>query len=340
MSHKRKYPLKDGRELEVVRMTYPIGPGDRMRIIELLQQEWPRTDVDWLQSMRGAYSDTLRTQVALGMVDDDLVATASIAFASDRPEVGVVEDVMTREDFRGLGIASILTEQLVQTAWKAGCRVVYLGNALRQVSVYEKIEFRRLYGAIMRRPSPVEKEPEKRFYAPGQATTVREANWGDLPAVACLMAQPMESLSLDFSRGLVSPRYAPPIRCVSNFTALWYGVQALGGLMLTLVGEGPHRILGLASMTPGPAPLRHHSAVLDALAHDAYTDGLNPLLKQLVETAGEKGIRLLQAFVAASDHLKAETFRSVGLSPVATLPEAIRLNDSPVDAILMQRRLN
>ena len=49
--------------MEVVHLTYPIGPADRMGIIELLQQEWARTDVDWLQSMRGAYSRTLRTQV-------------------------------------------------------------------------------------------------------------------------------------------------------------------------------------------------------------------------------------------------------------------------------------
>ena len=55
--------------MEVVHLTYPIGPADRMGIIELLQQEWARTDVDWLQSMRGAYSRTLRTQVALARVD-------------------------------------------------------------------------------------------------------------------------------------------------------------------------------------------------------------------------------------------------------------------------------
>ena len=35
---------------------------------------------------------------------------------------------MTRKDFRGLGIAATLTEGLVQLAWKAGCRVVYLGQ--------------------------------------------------------------------------------------------------------------------------------------------------------------------------------------------------------------------
>ena len=211
--------------MEVVHLTYPIEPADRMGIIELLQQEWARTDVDWLQSMRGAYSRTLRTQVALARVDGHAVGTASIAFPCERPQVGVVEDVMTRKDFRGLGIAATLTEGLVQRAWKAGCRVVYLGNTLRQLSVYEKIGFRRLYGAVMRRAAPGETEPEKEFFAPGQETTVRPATWGDLPGVACLMAQPMESLCLDFLRGLVSPpvRAAPALRVELHRGLVWRG---------------------------------------------------------------------------------------------------------------------
>lgn len=338
MSQSERVTLKDGRQMEVVRLTYPIGPADRMGIIELLQQEWARTDVDWLQSMRGAYAQTLRTQVALARVDGHAVGTASMAFACDRPRVGVVEDVMTREDFRGLGIAATLTEGLVQRAWEAGCRVVYLGNSPRQVSVYEKIGFRRLYGAVMRRAAPGETEPEKDFFAPGQQTSVRPANWGDLPGVACLMAQPMESLCLDFLRGLVSPRYAPPLRCVSNFTSLWYGMETLGGAMLALEGEDPHRVLGLGSITPGPAPLRGHSAVIDALAHDNYPQGVKHLLDRLVETARQKGIALLQAYAAATDSSKVEHFRAVGLTPVAMLPEAIRLKDRPVDAILLQGR--
>ena len=324
--------------MEVVQQVYPIAPADRMVIIELLQQEWARTDVDWLQSMRGAYCQHLRTRVALARVGGDAVGTASIAFACERPQVGVVEDVMTREDFRGLGIAATLTEGLVQQAWKAGCRVVLLGNSPRQASVYEKIGFRRLFGAVMRRPAPGETEPETDFFAPGQQTTVRPANWGDLPGVACLMAQPMESLCLDFLRGLVSPRHAPPLRCVSNFTSLWYGVEALGGSMLTLEGEDPHRVLGLGSITPGSAPLRGHSAVIDVLAHDNYAQGARDLLKRLVETARQKGIALLQAYAAATDSAKVEHLRSVGLTPVAMLPEAIRLNGRPVDVTLLQGR--
>ena len=127
---------------------------------------------------------------------------------------------------------------------------------------------------------------------------------------------------------------------MSNFTSLWYGVEAVGGSMLTLEGEDPHRVLGLGSITPGPAPLRGHSAVIDALAHDHYAQGERDLLDRLVETARQKGITLIQAYAAATDSGKVEHLRGVGLTPVATLPEAIRLNGRPVDVTLLQSRLN
>ena len=127
---------------------------------------------------------------------------------------------------------------------------------------------------------------------------------------------------------------------MSNFTSLWYGVEAVGGSLLTLEGEDPHRVLGLGSITPGSAPLRGHSAVIDALAHDNYAQGIRDLLDRLVETARQKGIAMLQAYAAATDSAKVEHLRAVGLTPVAMLPEAIRLGDRPVDVTLLQCRLN
>ena len=80
MRQNKTVALKDGRELEVATLVYPIEPNERIRLIEFLQQEWERSDVDWLQSMRGVYSDTLQTQVILGLVGGHLVGTASSAF--------------------------------------------------------------------------------------------------------------------------------------------------------------------------------------------------------------------------------------------------------------------
>jgi len=340
MHQNKTVVLKDGRQLELTLLVYPIESHERMRLIEFLQQEWERSDVDWLQSMRGAYSETLQTQVVLGLVGGHLVGTASSAFPSERPEVGVIEDVMTCRDFRGLGIAAILTDHLVQIAWATGCRVVYLGNTPRRFSVYEKIGFERISGAIMRQPNPSQLDPERDFYVLGQKTTIRPTSWGDMPGVACLMAQPLEGLVVDFSRGLISSRYVPPVRCVSNFTVLWYGGQAEGKVVLTLAGDCTHRVLGFASMTPGPAPLRGHSAVIDAVTHDNYADALCSLLDKLVVTARQRKIKLLQAYVAMVDLHKEEHFRTAGFSTTAILPETIQLDGKMLDVRLMQRHLS
>ena len=53
-----------------------------------------------------------------------------------------------------------------------------------------------------------------------------------------------------------------------------------------------------------------------------------------------QGIALVQAYAAATDSAKVEHLRAVGLTPVATLPEAIRLGDRAVDVTLLQGRLS
>ena len=74
------------------------------------------------------------------------------------------------------------------------------------------------------------------------------------------------------------------------------------------------------------------------VVQQVYAQGARDLLNRLVETARQKGIALLQAYAAATDSAKVEHLRSVGLTPVAMLPEAIRLNGRPVDVTLLQGR--
>src|SRR5262249_44315883 len=143
----------------------------------------------------------------------------SVYFPRTTPEVCCVADVVTHPKRRGLGIAAHLTERVVQEAFRAGCRVAYLGNKPKPHSVYEKIGFVRIRGAMMRRAAEGHADCETNFYATGQAVTVRPAVWGDLPGVACLMAQPLDCLIVDYLRGLVSLRHVEPLRCVSNFTS-------------------------------------------------------------------------------------------------------------------------
>ena len=169
---------------------YPVDVATRTQLIDLLQQVFSRSDVDWLQSMRGIYSDVLTTCQLVGHLEGFPVGSATVAFAVDQPEVCVIEDVMTLPAARGQGIARALTEQVVKIGFDAGCRLAYLGNAPTVSSVYEHVDFTRIRGVFMRREAPGCAGHETRIFTPGQAMDVRETNWGDLPGVVCLMAQP------------------------------------------------------------------------------------------------------------------------------------------------------
>ena len=331
--------LKDGRDLAVTIYTYPIARADQMKLIALLQTEWDRSDLDWLPSMRGAYAQTLRSQVALGSIDGQPVGTTMVGYAVQDPEVCLIENVITHPDWRGRGIAAGLTDLVVDLGFAAGCRVAFLGNAPNPHSVYLRCEFVRLSGAMMRRPSPGAEDCEADFYRKGQRTSIRQTTWGDMPAVACLMAQPMDCIVADYPRGLASIEQVPPVRCASNFTTMWYEVAARQGTMLTLGGEKPHRALGVGTLTPGPPPIRNHVAAIDLILHDNYADQAAVLLDRLIDEARHRKLDTVEAHVARDDARKTEWFTSAGLIEVATLSRRLRLNGRLLDVVVLQADL-
>ena len=330
--------LKDGRELGVEVFTYPIEPFQRVRIIDLIQVEWPRTDVDWLQSMRGCYADVLTIQTALGSFDGEAVATASVAYPKNDPEAGIVMDVVTAPGARRLGVARTITDALVSRAFAAGCRVVHLGNMPAGPSVYETIGFERLGGVFMRRPAVAGSEPEKDFFAAGQRASIRVANWGDLPGMVCLHAQPLNCALLNHRIGLVSRRFFQPTRAVGSFTVIAHAVESAQGVLLGLVGESQHRVLGYGTLVPGPRPAQGHRAEIDICLHDAYASHGREMVAHLIHEGRKQNIEIFEAGLAETDSTKLEWFTSNGFCSVAQLQDRLLLRDRSVDILLLEKR--
>jgi GNAT superfamily N-acetyltransferase len=331
--------LRDGRTLEVEERTYPIPSAKRTELVDLLQQEWPRTDVDWLQSMRGVYAADLVTRALLAACDGRAVATASLAYPKDQPEVCVIEDVMTVPEFRGYGIARILTARLVDLGFAAGCKVAYLGNVPTPRPVYEKVGFVRLSGVFMRRPAPGHESYESEAFAAGQPLEIREANWGDLPSFACFMAQPMEDCLAHYGQGLTSTRYAPARRCVSAFTSVKYETEGRGGVMLVLAGTRfRHRLMGFAGAVPGAGPLLADTARLDVAVHDHAREHGPALLAKLLEWCAARKMAAAEALIVATD-AKLRWFEDAGFGRAAVIPGAIRLATGPCDLIMVRKML-
>ena len=340
MQDQPDFSLPDGRRLRIELWTLPIPPQRQAELIALYRTEWNKTDFDWLDAMNGDYSDTLVIQAAIARLDADPVATASVYYPVREPQVALIGNVLTHRDCRGLGIARRLTDRAARQAFAAGCRVCYLGATRSQRSLYLHCGFEWVSGGVMRRPAPDGEAYEAEAFAPGQATAVRGAVWADMPGLACLLAQPAECLVADYPRGLYSTRYVPMTRCVSNFPAIWYDVQARGGVMCVLAGANPHRILGFGSLTPGPGAARRHRAVIDAAAHDHYGESAKAVIDWLIARCPELGIRAAEAYVASTDKQKAAWFASAGFRPAAELPRKLHVDGRDIDVTVLERSLS
>ena len=277
--------LDDGSSLDVRFLRYPLSWTNQATVIDLWRTEWEETGFDWLPWLNGACAGELVTETAVASSDNSAVATATVAYPVREPETCAVMNVVTRKSHRRLGIAHRLTDLIVDRAFRAGCTSAYLGNVPTPHSSYEKCGFVRLAGVFMRRARPETPDPEVSLFAAGQKTTVRSANWGDIPGHAALVAQPLDTLVLDYPRGLISAKHLAPERGLSQFAAVWYGSRRAGGDMHALVGDTAHRVLGFGSLTPGPGSARHWLADVDFVCHGHYADDAPTLVRSLIDAA-------------------------------------------------------
>ena len=331
--------LPDGQTMQLSLWTYPVAFPVQAELIQLWRTEWDKTDFDWLSAMNGDYSDTLTIQTIIGRVGGVAAGTASTYFAVDRPEVSLVGNVLTDSTHRRLGIGCHLTDAVVRASFATGCKVCYLGTTRSSRCVYLNCGFDWVSGGVMRRAAPGAADPEPDLFAPGQQSSIRAANWSDMPAMAVLVAQPLDCVAIDYPRGLLSPKHAPMNRCVSNFPVVYYNVLAQGGSMCVLAGEGSGRTLGFGSLTPGPGSGRRHLAVLDAVTHDHYLDRFDSLVTWLLQQAANIGVQTVQAMAAYGDHHKLEGFCRGGFEPIEELPDRLRLDGNSIAVTVLERTL-
>ena len=330
------YQLKDGRSLNTAVLTCPIPISEQMTLIQLWQTEWDHTDLDWMQSMNGAYSETLKIQSVIGRIGDSPAGTATVYYPCKDPEVCVVGSVLTHPDFRSLGIAARLVEEVLELAFAAGCRVSFLGTTPNPKSVYLRCGFQWHNGGVMWRAASGFSDCESQFFAAGQNTSIREAMWGDLPATSCFVSQPLDCLVIDYPRCLLSGKYVELRRCVSNFPIVRDNVTERGGAMCMLIGESAHRVLGFGTLTPGPATEQRHKAVIDVTVHDNYEACVPDMLEWLRDAATRHKIEKVQAYVAQPDEKKRRWFQNIGLSPIASLPGQLSVNGEMTDVTVLE----
>ena len=321
---------------EITQHVYPAEPAEQQDLIRLWRSEWSHTDYDWVAALHGDYSTTLTIVSLIARVDGRPVASATVNFAKKSPEVCLLGNVVTLEPFRRQGVGVALTNAAVDYGFQSGCQVAYLGSSRLRGNVYERSGFKRLAGYIMRRSASESGCCEGKWFEAGQATTIRSAVWGDMPGLVSLLVQPLQSAVIDYPRGLMSIKYADPVRCVSAFAVVHDQVEQRGGVMLILASRKGSRVFGLGTLTPDPAPGREHRAVVDVTTHDEYHKHMGEMLNRLHEEAVHRDIKVLRACVAAGDTVKASALSQAGFQLVVRRSDHFRIRRGTQDALLME----
>ncbi len=325
-------------DLTLESLHYPLTPATQSELIRLLRTEWTRTDYDWLEAMSGDYGEALAITSVLARRQGEPLATGTVHFTRQHPEIAVIGGVLTHRNHRDRGLAGRVLEVVLAHVQKAGCKVCLLGTARKPHNVYAHHGFAWQNGSVMRKTFDAPGF-ESDYFAADQPAKIRPANWGDLPGLTLLVTQPVATVCLDYPRGLLSGRYVTLERCLSNFPALWYETAARGGLLAVLAGPKTGRVFGCGSLTRSPGAGRSHTAVIDFATHDNYETQLPELLAHLLAGARELGIRQVQAGIAAGDETKLCALRAAGFSEIARLPAALKLNRETQDVILLGRPL-
>ena len=328
----------DEAELELETLAYPLSPAAQTDLIRLLRSEWTRTDYDWLEAMHGDYGEALAITSVLARRQGEPVSTATIHFARHHPEVAVLGGVLTDRDHRDRGLAGRVIEVALAQAKTAGCKVCLLGTARKPHNVYMRHGFAWQNGSVMRRSFGAA-DFEQEYFAAGQPAEIRPANWGDLPGLTLLVTQPLATVCLDYPRGLLSGRYLPLERCLSNFPVLWYETAARGGLLSVLAEPRTARVFGFGSATRAPGSGRGHTATIDFATHENYEAQLPELLDQVLAGCRQRGIKQTQAFIAAGNDAKFRGLRAAGFAEIGKLAAALKLGREMHDVVLLGKSL-
>ena len=333
--------LRDGSELAMHTFIAPIEASVRRELKAVLQSEWADGDLHWDATMAGEYADSLTMVTCAGMRNGRMAGTATTAYAAQEMEVGVVCDVVTLAEFRGLGIARAVTQVVTDHFFSQGGRALYLGTGREESAgrVYQRVGFEWFHGGVMRNLPAQSADFDDDYFAPGQATSIRGAQWGDMPGVTALFTRPYEALAGDYGRGMFSSRYADQGRCVSNFPHIYYDVTDKQGSCQVLIGETAHRVLGLASITPIDGAPRRHVGQLEIMTHEAHHEH-GPALLQATAKAGQAlGMRRAVAYVPTMDAAKRQWMRQAGAEEVGILHGQVQLKDQSVDVEMFESEL-
>lgn len=304
------------------------------RITGLTQWTFGGEDFSSRKVLGGCYAESADVLLHLGFVGEELAGTTIAITGKAYPGLGLIADVVTLPEYRGLGIAGRLCDAATDEFKRNNGNWLLLGtsedNARR---LYQRAGFQLHTGNVMIRHRD-QAFSLNRYWGTGEGeATIRPAEWGDLPRLVMLYTSELPWPVSHWQRELLSSAFAPQVRAVSSAGPTWHlTVEAGGAWFVAETREGA--IVGAATLTRGGTPLSQHAAVVDLAVHPDYLAHADGLLAAAVEKAGNLQLTSLTAYVSAGHEDQCAVFAGAGFTRSGSIPGALRINDRSVDAAI------
>jgi len=301
------------------------------RIIGLTQWTFGGEDFSGQKVLRGDYADSSDVLLCLGFHEDELAGTTIGIMGKDYPGLGLIADVTTLPEYRGLGIAGQLCDAATEYFKRNHGNWLLLGtNEENARRIYERAGFTEHVGNVMIW-NPAGDELSSAYW--GTATEdvkIRSAEWGDLPRLVMLYTCDLLWPVSHWQRDLVSSAFAHQARAVSSAGPTWHLTAEAGGSW-NVAENRDGAIVGAVTLTRGGTPLTQHAAVVDLAVHPAYVSVSDVLLKAALDDARERKITSLSAYVSSQHKDQCAVFTSAGFTQCGRIPGALRYEDQSVD---------
>ena len=244
-----------------------------------------------------------------------LAGTTHLTISNMQPDVGGLGEVAVDPQFRRSGVATSLCERARDRFLAAGGKAVFLGTVNPEARrVYHRLGWRKLASATVMALVAGDQTPEEflvdHFRSAGDpaAAQIAPGTPADRITMIPLLLQPHDWHVLDANTGHISTRYAVQDWCMSLYPH-YESVRADGGGDWFTLRTDSRRLVGLSSARREGDCVR-----VDCMTHRRYLGRWGDLLAEAIAWAGQQGVSVIEAIIAATDEDKRARYQALGFA--------------------------
>lgn len=326
--------LRNGEKLTIKVSTPPLSR--EATKIFLATPELSKTRNESRMRLYGALRNHSSDYFFYGEIGNTTVGTVWYCTPITCPEIAYMGETFTNKKNRNKGVATALLEDAIDYFRKIGGKVVYVTNLCPNAPhrIYRKLGFEaygygyQTYQGIIRlivngRSGDFDRD----YYQHDPNTSIRTANWGDLPHFIALLNYPHSWIVRAYNFGLIGGGVFDELGIsFMNFMK----TLKQGNIGLALENK-KHRMVGTAYTSSLHSISQVHVKTLDFLVHPSYLKESVHLLQSLIEKLQNTRIEKIQAYAASTDKSRIGILNLCGFEKEATMGNQLRVGSKKID---------